>query len=133
MYSLSLEASLLLPPLWTCTVAGETAGNSVSYYHHTWFLDLSPSDPQRWGALSEACHPGCRWRLSFCLPFGLALLLVRQLATAYHTIITPGSWTCRPQTHRGGVHFRRPITQVVVGISPSASPLDLHCCWRDSW
>ena len=47
--------------------------------------------------------------------------------------VTPGSWTCRPQTHRGGVHCRWPVTQVVGGISPSASPLDMHCCWWVSW
>ena len=35
--------------------------------------------------------------------------------------VTPGSWTCRPQTHRSGVHCRWPVTQVVGGISPSAS------------
>ena len=34
---------------------------------HTWFLDLLPSDPQRWGALSVACHPGGGWCLSLCL------------------------------------------------------------------
>ena len=35
--------------------------------------------------------------------------------------VTPGSWTCCPQTHRGGVHCRWPATQVDGGISPSAS------------
>ena len=35
--------------------------------------------------------------------------------------VTPGSWTCGPQTHRGGVHCRWPATQVDGGISPSAS------------
>ena len=35
--------------------------------------------------------------------------------------VTPGSWTCHPQTHRGGVHCRWPVTKVVGGISPSAS------------
>ena len=35
--------------------------------------------------------------------------------------VTPGSWTCCPQTHRGGEHCRWPVTQVAGGISPSAS------------
>jgi hypothetical protein len=36
--------------------------------------------------------------------------------------ITPGSWTCCPQTHRGGGHCRWHVTQVAGGVSPSASP-----------
>ena len=35
---------------------------------------------------------------------------------------TPGSWTCYPQTHRGGGHCRWHVTQVAGGVSPSASP-----------
>ena len=42
---------------------------------------------------------------------------------------SPGSWTCPPQTHSGGGHCRWPATQVVGGVSPSASPLHKHCCW----
>ena len=64
-------------------------GRGSDAIRHTWFLDLSPSDLQRWGALSVACHPGCRWYLSLCLPFGHALLLVSQLETVYHTFIFP--------------------------------------------
>jgi len=71
----------------SCHSQANHRGRGSDAIRHTWFLDLSPSDPQRWGALSVACHPGCRWYLSLCLPFGHALLLVSQLATVYHTII----------------------------------------------
>ena len=71
----------------SCHSQANHRGRGSDSIRHTWFLDLSPSDPQRWGALSVACHPGCRWYLSLCLPFGHALLLVSQLATVYHTII----------------------------------------------
>jgi len=40
--------SLPLPPLWTCTVAGESAGNSVSYYHiHFFFSTFLTPHPNR--------------------------------------------------------------------------------------
>jgi hypothetical protein len=34
---------------------------------YTWFLDRTPSAPQKWGALSVACHQGGGWCLSLCL------------------------------------------------------------------
>ena len=47
---------------------------------------MLPSDPQRWGALSVACHPGGGWYLSLCFPLGYALLPVSQLAAVYHIL-----------------------------------------------
>ena len=68
----------------SCHSQANHRGRGSDAIRHTWFLDLLPSDPQRWGALSVACHPGCRRYLSLCLPFGHALLLVSQLVAVYH-------------------------------------------------
>ena len=50
-------ASLPLHPLWTCTVAGETAGNSVSYYHiHFFFFSTFLTPHPTAGSLRVKVH-----------------------------------------------------------------------------
>ena len=92
----------------------------------TWFVPAQPRTKPGLSPIPPNVPSWCRvsWLLKG-LAWRMALSCHSQAnhrgrgSDATHKL---GSWTCCPQTHRGGGHCRRPVAQAAVGVSPSASP-----------
>ena len=92
----------------------------------TWFVPAQPRTKPGLSPIPPNVPSWCRvsWLLKG-LAWRMALSCHSQAnhrgrgSDATHKL---GSWTCCPQTHRGGGHCRWPVTQAAVGVSPSASP-----------
>ena len=103
----------------------------------TWFVPAQPRTKPGLSPIPPNVPSWCRvsWLLKG-LAWRMALSCHSQAnhrgrgSDATHKL---GSWTCCPQTHRGGGHCRWPVTQAAVGVSPSPPFLDMHCCQRVSW